>query len=272
MSDAKSSKVGHICKACGKPFMVAERTSKEGKGVYCSKKCRHHVDIAERFWRDVDKSSVDGCWPYTSRSHNGYGYVTANGRTTSSHRMSWEIHFGPIPDGMYICHKCDNPPCVRPDHLFLGTPKDNMTDKHSKGRNHNQNGERNGSVKLSESDVAEIFRLYDAGFTQKEISQRIGKVSIPTVCNVLKNKIWGHLELKRSDRPQNHSPQKGESNNCSKLTEDDVREIFRLHESGMTNVDISLAIKKVGRTNVCLILKGRTWGHLGLAKTKSPQS
>lgn len=93
--------------------------------------------IADRFWEKVQKS--DGCWTWTgSRYHNGYGYLHFGTRTERkplrAHRVSWELHNGDILDGLWVLHRCDNPSCVRPDHLFLGDRKANMEDCSRKGR------------------------------------------------------------------------------------------------------------------------------------------
>jgi len=92
---------------------------------------------SERFWAKVAKS--DNCWEWTAkRKENGYGDFAPGTRSSDrhvyAHRYSYELHYGPIPDGHQVCHRCDNPPCVRPDHLFLGTHRDNMDDMIAKGR------------------------------------------------------------------------------------------------------------------------------------------
>jgi hypothetical protein len=94
----------------------------------------HEVrSAADRFWSKVEKS--DECWKWTAGKHNaGYGVFWEKGRFYKAHRWSWERERGPIPDGLNLLHKCDNPACVRPDHLFLGTQKDNVNDMVSKGR------------------------------------------------------------------------------------------------------------------------------------------
>src|ERR1035437_4371398 len=91
----------------------------------------------ERFWPKVKKSFLkDGCWPWQAGCDSkGYGSFSLIGRTiVGAHVASWIIYFGPIPKGMCVLHKCDNPPCVRPDHLFLGTKGDNIRDMDDKGR------------------------------------------------------------------------------------------------------------------------------------------
>ena len=87
----------------------------------------------KRFWMQVHKSS--GCWVWVgNRIPQGYGTIGVGGKPVRAHRYSWELHNGPIPDGLFVLHRCDNPPCVRPDHLFLGTALDNSRDCVDKGR------------------------------------------------------------------------------------------------------------------------------------------
>ena len=94
-----------------------------------------------RFWEKVSITpALSDCWEWAgARNSSGYGHLQANGVYVDAHRFSWELHFGRIPPGMFVCHHCDNPPCIRSSHLFLGTRADNARDMVAKGRNGNQN-------------------------------------------------------------------------------------------------------------------------------------
>ena len=106
--------------------------------------------VEERFWEKVDKSGA--CWEWTAgKNSDGYGQIKIKGRQIKAHRLSWELHSTPIPDGMQCLHRCDNPACVNPKHLFLGTHKDNMVDKKIKER---------GLKKLNHADVTNIKAIY----------------------------------------------------------------------------------------------------------------
>jgi hypothetical protein len=94
------------------------------------------VTTEERFWAKVDKSGECWVWTGTTKERFGlrYGYFYANGKNVRAHRLAAEMKHGPIPEGMVVCHRCDNPPCVRPDHLWIGTRSENQTDMWLKGR------------------------------------------------------------------------------------------------------------------------------------------
>ena len=148
------------------------------------------MTLEERFWAKVDKSG--DCWEWTG-AKDRYGQIGHNQKVKAAHRVSWEIHNGAIPDGMCVLHRCDNPPCVRPDHLFIGTMADNCKDRDSKGRHTPLPGESHGMSKLTEDDVNEIREHYAYGeFTQQEIANYYS-VSQAVISDVLLYKTWVHI-------------------------------------------------------------------------------
>lgn len=136
-----------------------------------------------RFFEKVSKGS--GCWHWTGGiTKGGYGNFCLNDKNKLAHRFSYEIHRGPIPEGMIVCHSCDNRSCVNPDHLFLGTYQDNTDDMIAKGRM--ARGEKHSSSKLSDAERMQIISLCRSGkCTQKSVAQRFGVVP-STVRTVLK--------------------------------------------------------------------------------------
>jgi hypothetical protein len=111
--------------------------------------------LTERFWSKVAKS--DGCWEWTGcKQQYGHGLFRVNGVLVKAHRFSYEQANGPIPEGLIVRHKCDNPPCVRPDHLELGTRADNNRDRDERGRHVALKGEDHGNAVLTREQVEEI--------------------------------------------------------------------------------------------------------------------
>lgn len=152
-------------------------------------------DQVIRFWSKVDKSNPDGCWLWTgSKVPFGYGTTYYNGKPQRTHRISYKIAHGEIPDDVCVLHKCDNPACVNPDHLFLGTKHDNTQDMVKKGRQKyvTHNGSENGNSKLKESDVTQIRCLFESGYSQKGIA-KLFSISTRTVCQIVENETWKHV-------------------------------------------------------------------------------
>lgn len=152
----------------------------------------------EDFMHLVDRKE-SGCWEWNKSRNNrrgGYGQKTVNYKVYSSHRLSYLVFNGDIPDGMLVCHKCDNPPCCNPDHLFLGTHKDNAVDAWEKGRmplpSYIPRGNDVWCSKLTESDVLSISEKLSNGVHSSEIQKEYG-ISRQTVYKIGKKLTWKHL-------------------------------------------------------------------------------
>ena len=160
--------------------------------------------LSARFWAKVNKSGttpshylhLGPCWVWVGCVEaDGYGRVHVGGKGVLAHRQSWLMSRGTIPDGLCVLHHCDNPPCVNPDHLFLGTPGDNAADRAAKGRNGATGapGERHGFANLTDDAVRTIRADCASGLqTHREIAARFG-VSRSVVSTISANKAWRHV-------------------------------------------------------------------------------
>lgn len=158
-----------------------------------SRYCRGHNlnasrPAAERFggkWK-----TVGDCWEWQGEALTcGYGRIRVGRRKKLAHRFSYELFRGPIPDGLFVCHHCDNRRCVNPDHLFLGTNADNMRDMVNKGRSTVLPGEDNPNAKLSADEAREVIRLRSAGIDRKSVAERFG-ISKTMVTFITTGRSW----------------------------------------------------------------------------------
>ena len=151
--------------------------------------------VEERFWAKVDKRGPDECWEWTAGTNSGgYGDIKVAGRHIKAHRLAFQWLCGPIPEGICVCHHCDNPLCVNPDHLFLGTQAENIADRDAKdrGRGAGPRGEANGSAKLTKADVREIRQLCAGGKAQEAVGKRYG-ISQSNISDIVNRKTWAHI-------------------------------------------------------------------------------
>lgn len=196
----------NICKACGKEYKV--RCDKKETSKTCSLTCRMYYlgklgakklhdkwnseteeerkkALRKSFERFVVKNT--GCWDWngsTKGRKHPYGSLSFRGKYTTAHRASYEIHFGPIPEGLSVLHKCDNPTCSNPEHLFLGTYLDNKRDQIAKGRSKVE--------KLNIEKVKEIKKMIADGDFHKDISNKYG-ISTTTIWSIQIGRTWGDV-------------------------------------------------------------------------------
>lgn len=206
-----------ICETCGISFPFYKS---KGRPVpkFCSHGCRGHTGFKpggefrlanatpeqklERLKKSFEKNVIrqEGCWGWKgSLAKGGYPVMTCRKACgpDRGHRASWVIHKGEIPQGLFVCHSCDNPICTNPDHLWIGTHKENNDDKMKKGRQGLVNppyksGSQNGSSKLKEDQVKEIRILLEKGLTSREIGKQYG-VSKTTILRIKTGKNWSQI-------------------------------------------------------------------------------
>lgn len=145
----------------------------------------------ERIESKVEKVPEAGCWIWMGATQvRGYGEILSSNRKMLAHRASYEAFVGPIPKGMYVCHACDNVYCVNPNHLFLGTQKQNLQDMAAKGRS--TRGEKNAMSKLTEDNIKEIRQLFVSGVSCKKIS-KIFEVTTSCISKIKRKETWNHV-------------------------------------------------------------------------------
>jgi hypothetical protein len=165
-------------------------------GTVGFKKCARGT-LEERFWNFVDKKSQDECWHWVGQIlSNGYGRISLGSKKDGNglaHRVSWKLHNKKdIPDGMYVMHKCDNPSCVNPYHLSIGTPKDNTQDMIQKGRKRtvSPKGEGNGKSLL---DAEKVRLIRSSTLNHAALGRQLG-VSPNCIRGVRTGRTWSHIE------------------------------------------------------------------------------
>lgn len=206
---ARRKRVTHACTVCGERFELKASAAARGEGLFCSTTCYRtslrgpRSPLADRFWSKVDKNGpvpahrqeIGACWLWvgTIQHRSGYGLIGVEGKNELAHRIAYRLEHGAVPPKQHVLHACDNPPCVRPDHLFIGTQADNNRDAWQKGRakpprqprpTQRARGERNGAAKLSDAQRTDILRLHAEGWTQNMLADEF-RVHQTTISRVI---------------------------------------------------------------------------------------
>jgi hypothetical protein len=139
----------------------------------------------EDVWKKIDIKSPEECWEWKG-THliHGYGLIRILGKRYLTHRLIYELTFGEIPKELYVCHKCDNPACCNPNHLFLGTQADNVKDMITKGR---------CKTKLTSTQIKEIRKLYQSGNYEQKDLIKMFKISQTNISFIINNKRWNNI-------------------------------------------------------------------------------
>lgn len=182
---------------CGQdvPMSTLTRTEKgRVKGMpirFCHSHWHHSFSLEEAFWQYVTPGNPDDCWEWQQNRHSfGHGFLNYRRKQYQAHRVAYELHFGPIPEGLDCLHKCDNPPCCNPAHLFLGTQGDNNVDRSKKGRS--ARGSKVHSAKLTETDVVAIRSMRANGATIVGLAKLYG-LSETHTAGIIARRKWKHI-------------------------------------------------------------------------------
>lgn len=240
---------------------------------------REYVNLDEktikRFWSKVDISEGSLCWEWQgSFFDTGYGFLTINvptergNKTVSAHRTSFCISRGYLPTGLHVCHKCDNRRCVRPDHLFSGTARDNLLDMASKGRSlkgdrnpsRTQNskmprGVRHGNSVFTDDVVQEIRWFCDQGCTYPQVAALYGANSV-TIGYIARRQTWKHLP------EESGKPFMLKRRNSERFSVEEIREIRTLRKQGNTLRAIALQFNVPSVATIHAIVSGKQYRNV----------
>lgn len=207
-----------------------------------------------RFWSNVDIQRLNDCWEWTAGT-NDYGYGMFF-RHTRAHRISYYLKHGPYPNNLHVCHTCDNPPCVNPAHLFLGTDQDNVDDMRAKGRH--AHGTVVNSAKMTKTQVLEIRRSYAGGSHSLDaLCEQYGLTKAP-MFQIVTGQTWKHV----GGPIAAPGSMKGEENSQAVLTADNVREIRRIYDAGQVSQRVLANRFGVTQQTISDIVRRQSWTHM----------
>lgn len=250
---AKDYQIKHLCenKLCCNPHHLISLS--QGKKINTRDK------FIKKFWSYVNIRGENECWEWTkSRSIDGYGTISYTDgnlkKVLKSHRVAYELTYGPIPEGMEIRHYvCDNPPCCNPNHLLVGTHLDNLKDMELKGRRGASRGENNPKSVFTEPQVLEIRELYQKkGYTYKKIADIYG-VWPNSIKNIITGKSWKHVGSIKESKYEDCRY------SISKVKKDDVLKIRYLFDNNINTIEELCEIYDMSKSGMRSIVKRETW-------------
>jgi len=215
------------------------------------------MSLRDRLLNNHVKNPETGCWNWTlSLGKRGYGYMSINDTNTMAHRVSYEIFVGPVPDGLFVLHSCDNPQCMNPDHLHIGTHEDNMREMMERKRS--CAGEKQAFAKLTNETVLQAIEMHKAGESACSLAKKFN-VSSTSMLYALEGRTWSSVTglTPRENKPK----MQGTLCHAAKLCDADVVEILRLSASGMRGSKIA-PLFNVSHALISGILLGKTWKHV----------
>ena len=176
-----------LCSRCGKTASADGRRLCSACLVRAPANAKRHryMTPTERLWAEVERGAVDACWEWRGkRTSFGYGRIVVDGAATTTHRLSYRLHVGPIAEGLFVCHRCDNPPCCNPAHLFLGTVQDNTADMDRKGRR------RTGCP--SDLTTDQVIAIWNSQGTASAVGAKFG-ISASAVKSIWQGRSWAKV-------------------------------------------------------------------------------
>lgn len=182
---------GYCHCGCGEKTRVPVQGKDKGIPKHYKSGHNGRRDFLPRFWSKVDMSDLDGCWIWIgSRTTAGYGHIAFCGKQVYAHRVSYELHIGPIPKGLLVCHHCDNQACVNPSHLFAGTNTDNMADCATKGRTRRTVTR----TRFSDQQVVDIRAKYATGLATHRSLAAEYDVGKSTIASIVRRDSFKHIQ------------------------------------------------------------------------------
>jgi len=216
----------------------------------------------ERFNDAYDVIDESGCWEWQRGvTGSGYGQITVNGDSMGAHRFSYELYNGDIPEDAIICHKCHNPPCVNPNHLYAGDEKRNAQDAIENGDWPDHTGEERTPAKFTSGKVRTIREEYTKGATVSALSKKYS-VSMGTISRIINGESYPDAGGPTNVDTHGRMARRGEENNKTKLSPDDVREIRRIYdEEDVTMAELGGQFD-ISSTQVSDIVNRNVWQHV----------